>query len=69
MKGAGKHKRDRKNLTTDEPQKPVFENHFTSDKTCFAGNETLFKRNDVHLRKDIAKSSGEAVSIWFAAFL
>jgi hypothetical protein len=32
MKSAGKHKRDRKNLTTDETRKPVFENHLTSDK-------------------------------------
>jgi hypothetical protein len=63
MKSAGKHKRDRKNLTTDETQKPAFENHFTNDKTFFAGNETLFKRDDVHLGRDIAKNSGETDSV------
>jgi hypothetical protein len=62
MKSAGKHKRDRKNLTTDETQKPVFENHFTSDKTCFAGNETCLTRNEICLRRGISKNSGEMYS-------
>jgi hypothetical protein len=45
MKSTGKQKRNRKNLTTDETQKPVFENHFSSDK--------------IRLRREIMKSSGE----------
>jgi hypothetical protein len=59
----GKHKRDRKNLTTDETQKSVFENHFMSDKTCFARNEILFKRDKTCSRRGIAKNSRETYSI------
>jgi hypothetical protein len=63
MKSAGKHKRNRKNLTTDKTQKPVFENHLTSDKTCFTGNETRRTRDETRLGRGIAKNSGETYSI------
>jgi hypothetical protein len=59
MKSVGKHKRDKKNLTTDETQKSVFENHFIRDKTCFSRNETHFTRDETRLRKEIMKSSEE----------
>ncbi|MDR1181440.1 MAG: hypothetical protein LBL13_05645 [Bacteroidales bacterium] len=59
MKNVGKHKRDKKNLTTDETQKSVFENQFIRDKTCFSRNETHLTRNEIHFRKEIMKSSGE----------
>jgi hypothetical protein len=63
IKSAGKHKRDRKNLTKDETQKPVFENHFTSDKIFFAGNETHLTRDKTRFRRGITKKSGETDSI------
>jgi hypothetical protein len=63
MKSAGKHKRGRKNLTTDETQKPVFENHFTSDKTCFARNETHLTRDKTRFSRGTTKNSGETYSI------
>jgi hypothetical protein len=63
MKSAGKHKRDRKNLTTDEIQKPVFENHFTGDETCFTGNESHLRRDETRLGREITTNSGETYSI------
>jgi hypothetical protein len=63
MKSAGKHKRDRKNLTTDETQKPVFENHLTSDKICFTRNGTRLTRDETRFERGIAKNSGEMYSV------
>jgi hypothetical protein len=58
-----KHKRDRKNLSTDETQKSVFENRFTREKTCLARNETLLTRDETYLWREITKNSGETNSI------
>jgi hypothetical protein len=61
--GIGKHKRDKKNLTTDETRKPVFENHFRRDKTCFAGNKTRLTRDETRFRRRITKNSGETGAV------
>jgi hypothetical protein len=61
--GVRKHKRDFFYLSTDELQKPVFENRFTRDKTRFAGNKTRLTRDETRIGREIAKNSGETNSI------
>jgi hypothetical protein len=63
MKSAGKHTRDRKNLTTDETPKPVFENHLTRNKSCFTGNGSHLTGDETRLGREIAKNSGETYPI------